>query len=377
MAMLSFMDLSMYLYIAYVLRVDPLTLGIASALWSASFIISNAFFNRLADKGSTKLISLVSGLSFMISSLVLFNSSDVVLCVTMYILHALATASGRLASNVALLELNDSSDWHFLNSLMNSLTTFIRGLLLVLFSFGFLTLNIVYVAVITSALLYIITLPNIWVSLERSVFFMSKELEVLSRHVRVVTALTYLVEKPYTAAEAFESLWNSNKEISPAKPLLSVFLLVVGSDALMAMLPLILKSKVTVSETYLIYGAASLVAAVVLTILSKCEGSKKVAIFAAFSRILIIPILLISKDPIFITIFLILTNTFYNLYTSSVYSLYVKATSGYKLSLYNISLEAGSILGSVIGGYLAFNYDYNHVLLAFAIGHIASIISLI
>lgn len=377
LALLSFMDLSMYLYIAYTLGVDPLTLGVASALWSASFIFSNAIFNHLVDKGSTKLASLISGSSLVVSSLVLFNSNNVVLCIVMYMLHALATASGRLASNVALLEFSDSNDWSFLNSLMNFLTTFIRGLLLVFFSLGFLTLNIVYVTVIALTTLYVITLPNVWVSIERSVFSMSKQLEALSKHVRVVTALTYLVERPYTAAEAFESLWRSSKEFSPVKPLLSVFLLVTGSDTLMAMLPLILRSKIATSDTYMVYGIASLIAAVVLIAVSTCRGSKGMAILAISARILVFPTLLLLDNLTFLVTFLVLANVFYNIYVTSVYYLYVKATSGYKLSLYNMSLEAGSILGSLIGGYLTFNYGYNYTLIASIIGHIASAIILI
>jgi len=47
LALLSFADTWMFLYIALGLGADPTTLGVASAIWSAFFVISNMVFGKL------------------------------------------------------------------------------------------------------------------------------------------------------------------------------------------------------------------------------------------------------------------------------------------------------------------------------------------
>ncbi|MEM2077299.1 MAG: hypothetical protein QXV03_06435, partial [Sulfolobales archaeon] len=55
LAFLSLTDTWLFLYLAIYLGADPLTLGLASSLWSIVFVASNILFGRFVEEGLNRV----------------------------------------------------------------------------------------------------------------------------------------------------------------------------------------------------------------------------------------------------------------------------------------------------------------------------------
>lgn len=373
LAVLSFTDLWFFLYLALYLGADPLTLGIASSLWSVVFIVSNALFGGLVDRGSNRLAALASSLLLCAASFMVVSTSRVAEAVFAYaVLHAASTSLGRTATNVTILEYVNYEVWSRYNYLFSYATLVVRGLLLMLAYYGLLSHTTLATTIVVASAAYAITLPPIVLPIERTLFRLSKQLDRIHSYTRFTSLLPEVVNAGLTASRALELRWDAWRDLPSYRPLLGIFILVASSDALFVMVPRVLSDYVGRQQTLLMYGAASLASALALAAVSKVSRGRTATLVSGLARALVIPSLTLVTGVDRAVAYLLTTAILFNIFNTSSYNTYVNSSAGQRTFLFGIAAELGSAAGSIVGGLLFSCYGITPVIALSVVGHIAA-----
>lgn len=112
------------------LKADPIYLGIISFIWSSIYIVSSIFFGYLSDRYRVKILGILSAVLLIISTLYILFSQDLLLMSIGYSIHSAATASGRIAVSIDVLENSDKDVWGNINFLLRGVYWVFRAILL-------------------------------------------------------------------------------------------------------------------------------------------------------------------------------------------------------------------------------------------------------
>lgn len=377
LALISFADTWMFLYIALNLGADPTTLGIASAIWSAVFVISNMVFGRLVERGHNKAGATASAIIFCLAITLLLRSDNVEGALLAYsILHPFSVSLGRTASSVTLLEYVSSDSWAKYNYILNTATFVVRGILLISVYAGYVTGNHVLALSILVSALYALALPPVVLPLERTLFRVSKQLDKLHGYLKFVDVLPEVFEGNLTPSQALELRWEVGRDIPSYRPLLAVFVMMASSDALLVVLPVVLSGSIGRLGTFLVYGISSIASAVAVLALSRVKSGRVIALVAGTGRALTLPLVLFVGDVVTGVVYMVLMSVLLNVFNSSNYSSYLNSSSGQSTYLYWVLAELGSIVGSLIGGYITSYYGFTYVIAISIVSHlIASVLA--
>lgn len=371
LAFLSFTDLWIFLYLALNLRADPLTLGIASSLWSVVFAASNIAFGRAIEGGRNKLAALTSSILLCLATFTTTSSGEVIAVVLAYsLLHAVSTSLGRAAATVTILEYVKYEAWSRYNYFCSYVTLIARGLLLILAYYGLLSSNWLLVLTLAVSALYSATLPPIVISIERTLFRLAKQLDRLHTYARFTSIFPDIVGSSLTASKALELRWSTQRDLPSYRPLLGVFLLVAASDALFIIVPRLFSSYIGRERTLLVYGLSSLSSALALVAISKVSGGRYTTLVSGLARALIIPSVTYIVGVEQAVAYLLTTSVLFNVFNTSSYNTYVTSSAGQRTFLFGMAAELGSATGSLIGGLLASYYGTEYVLAFSVAGHI-------
>ncbi|MCX8185318.1 MAG: MFS transporter [Sulfolobales archaeon] len=378
LALLSFTDLWFFLYLALVLKADPVTLGIASSGWSLLFIASNLVFGKLVERGYNKSAAFISSVLLCLSTYVITNSEDIVVVVAAYsLLHAISTSLGRVAANVTLLEYVEYESWSKYNYLFNYITLIARGLLLIAGYLNYLTTTSFLLLTIAISTIFSIALPQILIPLERTLFKLSKRLDKVYGYVKFTSILPELLEDRLNASRALEIRWETGKELPTYRPLLGAFTIVTFSDALFILVPTLISSYIGSKGTLLVYGLSSIASAAALAVISRISTrGTRTTLASGIARSIIIPSILSISSVEYAIAYILSTAVLFNIFNTSNYDSYINSTAGQRAFLYGVAVELGSAVGSLIGGVVASYCGIEYVVAASAIGHVlASIIA--
>lgn len=372
-AILSFTDLWFFLYLALYLGADPLTLGLASSLWSLAFVASNALLGRFIEGGSNRLGALASSLLLCAATFITVSSSGVTEAVFAYsVLHAVSTSLGRVATNVTVLEYVNHEDWSRYNYFFSYVTLVARGLLLVLAYCGLMPPSRLLATIVAVSAVYSLTLPPIVIPVERTLFRLSKQLDRVYSYTRFTSILPEVVGSGLTAQRALELRWSAWRETPSYRPLLGIFILVASSDALFVMVPRLLSGYVGRQQTLLVYGISSLASALALAVVSRLSGGRAATLLSGLTRALMIPAVTLIAGVDQAVAYLLATAALFNIFNASCYNTYVNSSGGQRTFLFGIAAELGSAVGSAVGGYLFSCYDVTLVVALSVVGHIAA-----
>jgi len=357
LGLLQFLDTGLYSYVAYNLNVGGIYLGVMSALWSLIYILANHMLSGLADLGRNKLLIIISTIS-LLAIYVLFININEVNSLLMYSLHALAIASVNLALSITVLEIYDYFSWGRVNMLSRVLSNVFRGVTFLLVALGGINLSIIIVSLIITSITSVLLIPSIGLNIERKLYKMSRDLSLISRYMKASTALLY-IHRPKEALEIFERVWSGSDRLRPWKILISAFSYVAFSDAIFVILPLILKNSLSLNTLMFSWGIALLVTGVtsipVISIIGSLEGgtSMKLVITSILLRGLTLVLLLqLVSDTLTLTLYLLTVVFIGTLADSLMYNKFVEVNAGYSTSNYFIARELGSIVGSLISGFV-------------------------
>jgi hypothetical protein len=378
LALLSSTDLYLYLYIALQIRPYPVVLGLVSSLWSVIFIVVSLTLCKVVEKGVNKLGATVSAALLVLSLLAPALTKDLLYVATSYcLLHAVALALGRVSVSVTLLEYVESSRWGLYNNLVNSASLAIRGVILVLISYNYLTAESLIILALTASAIFVWFLPPVVLPVERTLFRISKRLDSLYRYAKLAAVLPEVLDGGLEPSEILRSTWDEGRELPSYRPLLGAFLVVTSSDALAVVLPLVISRHLGSTATVLIYGLSSLVSSLIILALSKAPLSGSVAPVAALARGVIIPALLTLSRAEVALLYLVVISALFNLFNAANYVIYVNSSGGLNTFLYGVLSELGSVVGSTLSGVLASYLGYEYVIVVAVAGHlIASALTL-
>jgi len=367
----------LFLYLAIYLGADPLTLGLASSLWSIVFVASNILFGRFVEEGLNKVAAFISSILLCLSVFTTVNSRGVIGVAAGYaLLHAVSASLGRTAVNVTLLEYVNYEAWSRYNYFFNYVTLSVRGLLLILVYLGLITPTTLLLLTLAVSIVYALTLPSVVLPVERTLYRLAKQLDKVYAYMKFTSILPEIVDTGLTASGALELRWNIEKEVASYRPLLGAFILVASSDALFIIVPSLLSNYIGRGQTLLVYGISSLASALALVAISRVSKGRLTSLISGLARALLIPLVTCITGVEQAVIYLLVTAILFNVFNTSSYNVYITSTSGQRTFLYGVAVELGSAVGSIVGGILASNFGIEYLLAFSMIGHvIASIVA--
>ncbi|MEM0065623.1 MAG: hypothetical protein QXZ22_02195 [Sulfolobales archaeon] len=377
LAFLSLTDTWLFLYLAIYLGADPLTLGLASSLWSIVFVASNILFGRFVEEGLNRVAAFISSILLCLSVFTTVNSKEVIGVAAGYaLLHAVSASLGRTAVNVTLLEYVNYEAWSRYNYFFNYVTLSVRGLLLILVYLGLITPTTLLLLTLAVSIVYALTLPSVVLPVERTLYRLAKQLDKVYAYMKFTSILPEIVDTGLTASGALELRWNIEKEVASYRPLLGAFILVASSDALFIIVPRLLSNYIGRGQTLLVYGISSLASALALVAISRVSKGRLTSLISGLARALLIPLVTCITGVEQAVIYLLVTAILFNVFNTSSYNVYITSTSGQRTFLYGVAVELGSAVGSIVGGILASNFGIEYLLAFSMIGHvIASIVA--
>ncbi|MEM1930970.1 MAG: hypothetical protein QXL79_02515 [Sulfolobales archaeon] len=377
LAFLSLTDTWLFLYLAIYLGADPLTLGLASSLWSIVFVASNILFGRFVEEGLNRVAAFISSILLCLSVFTTVNSKEVIGVAAGYaLLHAVSASLGRTAVNVTLLEYVNYEAWSRYNYFFNYVTLSVRGLLLILVYLGLITPTTLLLLTLAVSIVYALTLPSVVLPVERTLYRLAKQLDKVYAYMKFTSILPEIVDTGLTASGALELRWNIEKEVASYRPLLGAFILVASSDALFIIVPRLLSNYIGRGQTLLVYGISSLASALALVAISRVSKGRLTSLISGLARALLIPLVTCITGVEQAVIYLLATAILFNVFNTSSYNVYITSTSGQRTFLYGVAVELGSAVGSIVGGILASNFGIEYLLAFSMIGHvIASIVA--
>jgi len=327
-----------------------------SALWSFTYILANYLLSELADLGRNKLLIIMTTISLSVIYILFIDINDFN-SLLMYSLHALAVASINLALSVTILEIYDYFSWGRVNMLSRVLSNVFRGITFLLVALSIIDLSFIIASLIIISITSTLLIPSIGLNIERKLYKMGRDLSLVSRYMKASTALLY-IHRPKEALEVFESVWSSDR-LKPWKILISTFSYVVFSDIIFVILPLILKNSLSLNTLMFSWGIALLVTGItsipVISIMSSLEGRtniKLIILLILLRGLTLILLLPLVSDALTLTLYLLTVVFISTLADSLIYNKFVEVSAGYSTSKYFIVRELGSIIGSLISGFI-------------------------
>lgn len=352
--LLMLLDPLMYTFISYKLGVSSIYLGICSALWSILYIFTSMFLSFLADEGRSRLLMVIALTSITFSWLTL-SSLNMFTAFVSYMLHAISMASANLALNTVIFENIDSYYWSRALIFTRFVGNTVRGVLFIaLAMINVIEVSIVLQISIVTLLISTLLIPSYTLVSERSIYRLYKLTREIGSYIKASTSLL-LIDNPSIARDVFQGIWSRGGTGLSAKKVSTLVMMVtcVG-DYVTSLLPILIRDRVNIQILWIAYGITSLFSIASLYMLREAEGGSRgqaLLLILIRSAILILGINVVH-DIATLTAYLIVNSLLFSIIDLTLYNIYISSTAGYGSSLYYTLRELGSVIGSVLGGFL-------------------------
>ncbi len=366
----AFLDPFLFTYIAYNLNVSGLYLGLLSALWSLSYIAANKLLNNFADNGHNRLLLVISILSISIS-IPMVNNLDPMRGAIIYILHSISMASMNLSLSITILEYIDNEMWEDVTTLQRVLSNATRGIMLLIaaFSRNILTIENTIIMAVIFSVLSLLTIPPILFTFERKIFKFYRNLRSLNLYLKASSSLMF-IDRPSVAISIFERYWSYGRTISILRIIIAMLMITALGDYIFTVIPYVLKNMVSLRSMWIVYGVAAIFSALILLIVIDVEWrSRSLTLGLIVSRMLVLVIgFNYVGNEIILILYIIVSSLLFLLIDLTLYNYFIEGSAGFNTSLYFISRELGSIIGSILGGiFIGFGNNI-YLLISLAIG---------
>ncbi len=366
----AFLDPFLFTYIAYNLNVSGLYLGLLSALWSLSYIAANKLLNNFADNGHNRLLLVISILSISIS-ISMVNNLDPMRGAIIYILHSISMASMNLSLSITILEYIDNEMWEDVTTLQRVLSNATRGIMLLIaaFSRNILTIENTIIMAVIFSVLSLLTIPPILFTFERKIFKFYRNLRSLNLYLKASSSLMF-IDRPSVAISIFERYWSYGRTISILRIIIAMLMITALGDYIFTVIPYVLKNMVSLRSMWIVYGVAAIFSALILLIVVDVEWrSRSLTLGLIVSRMLVLVIgFNYVGNEIILILYIIVSSLLFLLIDLTLYNYFIEGSAGFNTSLYFISRELGSIIGSILGGiFIGFGNNI-YLLISLAIG---------
>ncbi|MGC8573264.1 MAG: MFS transporter [Caldisphaera sp.] len=352
MALLSSLDIGIYSYIGYKTNVTPFQYGLISAMWSAVFIISNLFLGKVSDKGNNKFLIVISFLSIMVTG-VLFSFHNLTFLAIAYMFHALGVASSNLAISTTIFEIKSSDKWKYYIELQKFSFYLIRGLGLLSFYFIYDVIPFDYIIYFSVAvgLITFLSLPKVSLKVERILHSFSQDFNSITDHIKMLSYLAY--DSINSLPNAVKQGFISYKRVSTKMISLSMFFATFTGDYIFTILPLLIKSDISLSLLWLSYGITAIIISLSLILFSMFSNTnnKKVALFSIIARgIWLVSILSFVNNTLNLIAYIAISSVLFSVIDIALYNIFSENSSGYGSHIYYTLRELGTLTGSLLVG---------------------------
>lgn len=355
MALVGLLDsIALYRAAAY-LKADPIYLGIVSFIWSSIYIVSSIFFGYLGDRYRVRVLGILSASLLIISTLYILFSQDLLSLSIGYAIHSAATASGRIAVSIDVLENSDRDTWGSINLLLRGVFWIFRAALIyIAIGAGYNLWVVIAIAILASTMLTMIQDPLI-----PSRRFLYRLGDTLDRYYSISLLRGLIISSLLDASSRgiynrLNRIW-STRMPSPAMLAISSALLTASAEMILTPAPSVLSSSLGSRglSHYLIL--SPLLVGVLMII-----GWIAIGITTLWSLWLVLtiaPIIavilnivdLYSTAIIYILAIYMLS---YNMLEISIFNSYSNTTSGYNMGGYQAIREVGGLVGGIFSGVL-------------------------
>lgn len=349
--------------VAAILGADPLHLGVMSSLWSAAFIAGAFVFGYIGDRYRIGVLKILASILSIFSLALVLLSSDVVMIIAGYVLHALALSSGRIAISIAVLESSDPEDWGRVNSLLRGLYWILRGLLVYLLLSMGLGVSIAAIMTTISSLL-ILTLPEPYY---RRLFYRIEGL--LSRIYQGFSgsSLVLAIDSwgSMYSSQIISRLWEGLRGGSPLAVAISTSLLTLSIELIATPAPSALLKDLGRNGLALYLALASILVGLVsiVALASRIQARVPLAesIMAISSTTLLTALIDTHPGSGLLALLLAVASASYQLAELGNYNSYNGLTYGYGSGVYLAVREAGGLVGGMLSGIITtfLNYQYS------------------
>lgn len=371
LAVLSFADLWLFLYLALELGADPLTLGVASSAWSLVFVSTSILLGRVVEAGHNRPAALSSSLLLCLAVLIAPASGRVPEALVAYsVLHAASASLGQVATSVTILEYVSYEEWSRYNYLSSYATLAVRGVLLAAAYCGLLPTRWVLALSVAASVAYAASIPPVVIPVERTLFRVARQLERVYGYMRFTSLLPRMLEADLSSSRVLELRWEIPREVPSYRPLLAALVLVASSDSLFILVPSLISGYLGRRDTILVYALSSLASALALALVSRVSAGRLATLASGLSRALVLPLVLHPVGVGQAVAYLLVTSALFNVFNTSNYNTYVRSSAGQGTFLYRVMLELGSAVGSMVGGLLAAHCGVAYVVALSVIGHV-------
>lgn len=343
------------------LKADPIYLGIISFIWSLIYIISSIFFGYLGDRYRVRVLGVLSASLLIISTLYILFSQDLLSLSIGYAIHSAATASGRIAVSIDVLENSDRDAWSGINLLLRGVFWVFRAALIyITIGAGYSPGVVIVIAILASTMLTMIQDPLI-----PSRRFLYRLGDTLDRYYSISLLRGLIISSLLDAGSRgiynrLNRIWSARMP-SPALLAISSALLTASAEMILTPAPSILSSSLG-SRGLSQYLVLSPMLVGVLMII----GWIAIGITALWSLWLVLataPIIavilnivdLYSTAIIYILAIYMLS---YNMLEIGIFNSYSNTTSGYNMGGYQAIREVGGLVGGIFSGYVATYLGY-------------------
>ncbi|MCS7111457.1 MAG: hypothetical protein RMI45_05650 [Ignisphaera sp.] len=370
--MLVSLDPILFTYIGYTLNVTGVYLGLLSATWSVAYILASRVLNGVADEGKNRLLVLISLMSLIVSY-ICFTAVNHLTAILSYTMHAISVASMNLAVSVTMLENTDSELWTNIAALQKSLSSLSRGTVLLLLSLKTrLSIYNLFWLSFPLTVASMLMLPSITLSFERRFYKLSRNVNEIGMYIRASSSILFL-DKPTTAHYIYTATWNTKGSVPLYRILISIAMTTALGDYIFTVLPLILRSHLSLHTMWMAYGIAALLSSFMVILFRNLSTNRRgFALSVIVVRTCILTLgLSVVKDLTTLTTYIVLSSLLYMLIDTVLYNMFIEGSAGFSTANYFVSRELGSIIGSLVGGIvIGFGGDA-FLIVAGAIGYAA------
>lgn len=388
LALVNSLDLLVNIVAVKILKFNLQEVALLNALWTLVILFSSRHTEVMSQRGYSKGLVFIGFLllskSLVMTYLSIIYTSRVFLYVS-YMLHAIAFIYCRVGVQTGIVESYFSNVWSSINRRVSVATILLDGLFLVLLSALWIRVFTLTYSIIL-LILCILTGLLVYLIIPQPILRLTKLVEKIERDVAVglipidnLLILSSLDSYTNTTWLKARSLYRrANSGVSLV--IFSLVLFKISSEYLFTPLPYILINimNLKTESVLLLYGLSKILASTLLAIIPVSKTSRTALGIAIVVRVFSIYTLLVLKPPSqLLSVLLSLIYVCGVTIDISMYTAYLKLTSGEKLTAYTVLGEIASFIGALTSSQALRTLGLTHLSLTIGILNTISLLILL
>jgi hypothetical protein len=353
------LDLLINIVAVRILKFNLQEIAILNALWTLVILFSSIHTEILSQRGCSKRLLLIGFLLLSASLIVLYLSTINTIREALYVsymLHAVAFIYCRVGVQTSIVENYFSNIWGSINRRVSATTILLDGLFLTLLSILWINVFTLSYSIIL-LVLYIFTGFLSYLIIPQPILRLTRLVEKIERNIAVglipidnLLVLSSLDPYMNTTQIKTHSLYRRISSGGVGLIIISLVLFKISSEYLFTPLPYILINMMSLSteSVLMLYGLGKILASILLALIPLSKINNRIFSIAIAIRVFSVYTLLAIKLPSqVLSILLSLIYVCGVVIDISIYTTYLKITSGERITAYTMLGEIASFIGAL------------------------------